>query len=399
MLIGIVGKPSCGKSTFFKALTLADVAIASYPFTTIKPNRGVGHVRVGCADRFFNVQCNPREGYCIGGNRFVPVELLDVAGLVPGAHEGKGLGNQFLDDLRQAHVLIHVIDASGSTNAHGEAVPEGSYDPSNDILFLEKEMDLWYLSILKRPWEKFSRQTFMEHQKLDIAISKQFSGLNANDKMVGAIIERLHLDSENPTRWSENDLGLFATELRKETKPIIIAANKADSLVAQANIKKLSSDFPGYTIVPCSAECELALKEASKKGLIVYIAGESSFMMLDEGKLNEKQKAALKFVEDRVLSVYSGTGVQETLNRAVFDVLGCKAVFPGGVNKLSDQYGRVLPDCFLMPGNSTALDFAFRIHTDIGSSFIRAIDVKRRQTIGKEHVLQNGDVIEIISGK
>ena len=110
MLIGLVGKPSVGKSTFFKAATLAEVEIASYPFTTIKPNHGVGYVKIDCIDKEFNVQCNPNHGFCIDHKRFVPVELMDVAGLVPGASEGKGLGNQFLDDLRQADVFLHIVE-------------------------------------------------------------------------------------------------------------------------------------------------------------------------------------------------------------------------------------------------------------------------------------------------
>src|SRR3970040_2190760 len=116
MLIGLVGKPSSGKSTFFKAATLAEVDIAPYPFTTIKPNHGVGYVKVDCIDKEMGVQCQPAHGFCLKGQRFVPVELMDVAGLVPGASEGKGLGNQFLDDLNQADVLIHIIDIAGSTN-------------------------------------------------------------------------------------------------------------------------------------------------------------------------------------------------------------------------------------------------------------------------------------------
>src|SRR3989338_977131 len=115
MLIGVVGKPSTGKSTFFKASTLADVEIANYPFTTIKPNRAVVFVKIECVDKEFGKQCSPRIGYCVNGKRFVAVELLDVAGLVPGAHEGKGLGNQFLNDLNQADALIHIVDISGST--------------------------------------------------------------------------------------------------------------------------------------------------------------------------------------------------------------------------------------------------------------------------------------------
>ena len=187
MLLGLVGKPSCGKSTFFKALTLADVAIASYPFTTIKPNRGAGHVRIKCVDKEFNAQCNPREGFCIEHNRFVPVEVLDVAGLVPGAHEGKGLGNQFLDDLRQADALIHVVDASGSANEKGEIDKPGSHDPANDVRFLEEEIDLWYFGLLKKSWEKFAKVAFLERKKLAEAVANKFSGLGGTE----AAVERI----------------------------------------------------------------------------------------------------------------------------------------------------------------------------------------------------------------
>ncbi len=397
MLIGIVGKPSSGKSTFFKAMTLADVEIAAYPFTTIKPNRGAGYVRVNCVDRDFGVACNPREGFCIESNRFVPVELLDVAGLVPGAHEGKGMGNQFLDDLRQASVLIHVVDASGSTDENGKRVDAGSHDPSGDVRFLETELDLWYLSILKKPWEKFARQAYMERHKVNDAIARQFSGLNATTEIVKGIISRLNLDAENPVKWSEDDLGRFAVELRRETKPIIIAANKADLPTASANIEKMRAQFADYIIVPCSAESELALKEAAREKLVSYIPGDGSFEVALPDRLSQQQKKALDFIKEEVMGRYGSTGVQECLNKAVFELLKFIAIFPGGVNKLSDQYGRVLPDCLLMPGSSTALGFAYRLHTDLGDGFIRAIDVKTRKTVGKEHVLKSGDVIEIIS--
>ncbi len=398
MLIGIVGKPSCGKSTFFKAMTLAEVDIASYPFTTIKPNRGVGHIRIECAEKAFSVKCNPRAGYCAEGNRFVPVELLDVAGLVPGAHEGKGMGNQFLDDLRQADALIHVVDASGSTNEKGESVAAGSYNPQNDVKFLEHELDMWYLQILKKPWEKFTRQTQMEKQKVARAIAKQFSGLNATEPMVKDIIARLKLNEEDATKWTEDQVWNFAVELRKRTKPIIIAANKTD-LMPREKFLELKNAFPETIIIPASAESELALKEAARAGLIEYMAGSSDFTIKDESRLNERQKAALTFIKENVLKKYGTTGVQEVLNKAVLELLNCIAIFPGGMNKLEDQYGRVLPDCFLLPHNSTALDFAYKLHTDLGEGFIRAIDVKKRQTVGKEHLLNMGDVIEIVSSK
>ncbi len=398
MLIGIVGKPSCGKSTFFKAMTLAEVDIASYPFTTIKPNRGVGHARIECAETFFKVKCNPRTGYCVNGNRFVPVELMDVAGLVPGAHEGKGMGNQFLDDLRQADALIHVIDASGSTNERGESVEKGSYNPENDIKFLEYELDMWYLQILRKPWEKLAKQAQMEKEKAAKAIAKQFSGLNANESVVKGIIQKLKLNEEDATKWSESDIRDFAVELRRRTKPIIIAANKID-LVEKGKFEELRQKFPNHMMVACSAESELALKEAAKHNLINYIPGDSGFSIIEEGKLTEKQKSALEFIRQNVQRKYGSTGVQEVLNKAVFEMLKYIAIFPGGMNKLGDQYGNILPDCFLMPPGSTALDFAYKLHTDFGNNFIRAIDVKKRLTVGREHKLGAGDVIEIVSGR
>jgi len=179
MQIGIVGKANVGKSTFFKALTLSEILIANYPFATIEPNKGFGFARIPCVDKEFNEKCNPRFGYCIDNNRFVPIEVLDVAGLVPGAHEGKGMGNKFLDDLRQAHALIHVVDMSGSTNEKGEPVEAGSYDPAFDITFLETELDMWYLSIIRKGWDRFARQVMQEHQEIQKALHKQLSGLLA----------------------------------------------------------------------------------------------------------------------------------------------------------------------------------------------------------------------------
>src|SRR3989338_3655242 len=193
MLIGVVGKPSAGKSTFFKAQTLSNVEIANYPFTTIKPNRGSGYVRIQCVDKEFNVQCNPRFGYCTEGKRFVPVELLDVAGLVPGAHEGKGMGNQFLDDLNQADALIHIIDISGSTNDKGEPIPALSYDPANDIKFLEHELDMWYLRVMEKGWDKFARAVNQEKPELNKAVAKQLSSLRVTKKLIEGDIQKLAL--------------------------------------------------------------------------------------------------------------------------------------------------------------------------------------------------------------
>lgn len=400
MLVGIIGKANVGKSTFFKSATLSEVEIANYPFATIKPNHGVGYVKVPCAETFFKVKCNPRFGYCLNSIRFVPIDLLDVAGLVPGAHEGKGMGNQFLDDLRQADVLIHVVDMAGSTNEKGEPIQPGSYDPANDIRFLEVELDMWYFGLMKKVWEKFARQTNQEQMKTDKAIVKQFSGLGATDPVVKALLKELGMEEKGILKWTEEDVKAFSVALRKKTKPMIIAANKMDIPAGQQNFEHISTAFPHLPMIPCSAESELALKEAAKHGLIDYVPGEKSFKVINDGKLSSQQSTALQFIQEKILNTLpEGSGVQAILNAAVFKVLGYIPIFPGGMNKLQDQEGRTLPDCFLLPKNSTALDFAFKVHTDLGKNFIRAIDVKTRMTVGKEHPLKFGDVIEIIANK
>ena len=398
MLIGVVGKPSAGKSTFFKAQTLSNVEIANYPFTTIKPNRGSGYVRIQCVDKEFNVQCNPRFGYCTEGKRFVPVELLDVAGLVPGAHEGKGMGNQFLDDLNQADALIHIIDISGSTNDKGEPIPALSYDPANDIKFLEHELDMWYLRLIEKGWEKFARTVNQEKPELNKAVAKQLGALRVTDKLMERVIQKLSLNPDI-MNWDKNVLMKIATELRKATKPMLIACNKIDVKGADENFERLKKEFPGHMLVPCSAAAELALREAAMRGIIKYIPGDSSFEILKPDKLSQNQKQGLEMIKKDIIGKYGSTGVQEVLNKAVFNLLKYIAVFPGGVGKLQDQNGNYIPDCFLMPPNTTALDFAYRLHTDFGRNFIKAINVKTKMPVGKDHLLAHRDVIEIMSKK
>ncbi|MFT4312581.1 MAG: redox-regulated ATPase YchF [Candidatus Woesearchaeota archaeon] len=392
MLVGLVGKPNVGKSTFFRAATLAQVATGNYPFVTIKPNHGTAYVKTDCASTFFNVTPTPREGYVIDGKRFVPIELMDVAGLVPGAHSGQGMGNAFLDDLRQADVLIHIIDISGSTNEKGEPVPVGSYDPANDIRFLETELDMWYLGIIQKGWDKFARTVQQTKGDIAKAIAKQLSGLKVTEEDVEQAISTF--SKQDPTAWEQSDLQILAKKLREKTKPIIIGANRIDIAIAKENLEKIQKEFPHYTIFGCSAESEVALREASRQQLIEYTPGESTFTI--KTQVTEKQKHALNFIE-KLLSDWKTTGVQQILDKAVFDVLDYMPIFPGGAKKLEDSQGRVLPDCFLLKRGSTALDFAYKIHTDLGKRFIRAIDVKKKLTIGKDHILQDGDVIEIIS--
>ncbi len=392
MLLGLVGKPSCGKSTFFKAATLAEVLIAAYPFATIKPNHGIGYVRIDCIDKELGIQCQPRTGFCLNGQRFVPVELMDVAGLVEGASEGKGLGNQFLDELRQADVFIHIIDISGTTDEEGKET-EG-YDPLKDVKMLEKELDAWYFGILKKVWKTFARTLQMEKGNFAAAVARQFSGLKVSENHVKSVLLKLKYDAERPAEWSDEQIKNFARELRHLTKPMILAANKIDKPSGRKNFERLKKEYPELIVVPCSADSELALKEASKAGLIDYVPGDKDFKILKD--LSEKQKDALEMIKKDVLEIYGSTGVQEVLNRAVFDLLRYIAIFPAG-GDLKDSKGRVLPDCYLVPEGTTALEFAYHIHSDLGDNFVKAVDVRTKKAVGKEHVLKHRDGVEILT--
>ncbi|MEA3399461.1 MAG: redox-regulated ATPase YchF [Patescibacteria group bacterium] len=408
MLIGLVGKPSVGKSTFFKAATLAEVDIASYPFTTIKANHGVGYVKVECVEKDFNTKCNPNHGFCIDGNRFVPIDLMDVAGLVPGASEGKGLGNQFLNDLREADAFIHIVDISGTTDIEGKLCE--SHDPAEDIQFLEDELNNWYFNIFKKGWRTFSRRVDMQGQKLSDAISTQFSGLKVNEEHVKKVLLKTKL-SEKCSEWSDEDVLKFSSELRKLSKPMIIAANKIDVASGKENYERIIKEFPDLIIIPCSADSELALRQAVKAELIEYIPGEKDFVLTegvedtlkgtrtsDNKILNKKQLEALNKIKENVLNKFEvGTGVQEVLNKVVFNLLGYLPIFPASANRLADSKGNILPDCFLLPPGSTALDFAFFLHTDFGNNFIKAIDAKTKRALGKDYNLKARDALEIIT--
>ena len=395
MLIGLVGKPSAGKSTFFKAATLSEVEIASYPFTTIKANRGVGYVKIDCLDKEFGVDCNPAHGFCLNHNRFVPVELMDVAGLVPGASEGKGLGNQFLNDLRLADAFIHIVDMSGETDSEGK--PVESHNPLKDIEFLDKELDNWYFNFLLKAWKIFVKRINTSDENFSEAVSKQFSGLKVTEENVKQALRELTLPAK-PISWKDDDLKKFSSLLRRLSKPTIIAANKMDLPNAEKNYKRVKEKFPKTFTVPCSADSELALRRASKSGVIDYIPGEKTFEIRESVELSGEQKKGLDKIRENVLEKFEfGTGVQEVLNKSVFELLDYVAVFPASANKLGDSKGNILPDCFLLPKGSTALDFAFYLHTDFGKNFIKAIDARTKRALGKNYELKNRDALEIVT--
>jgi ribosome-binding ATPase len=395
MIIGLIGKANVGKSTFFNAATDLAVPVANYPFTTIQPNVGVAYARTKCVCREFGVQDNPVHSVCIDGNRFIPVKLIDIAGLVPGAHTGKGLGNKFLDDARQADVLIHVIDASGSTDANGRPVPSGTGDPTFDIRFVEDEFDLWIESIIGRDWNKIAREAESQGQKLEQLLAKRLSGLAINEQMIITAIQSSGLSLKKPVTWNHEDVLLFCKVLRIKAKPFVIAANKADLPSAEDNIKKIKAD--GLELIPCASEAEAMLRKASKKGILHYLPGDASFDVKPEITLNAQQQKALDLVKV-FMQKYGSTGVQEVVNIACFKLLGMVEVYPVEDEfKLTDKKGNVLPDVWLLPEGSTAKDLAGAIHADLAKGFLYAIDARTKQRISANHPLKSGDVIKIAS--
>jgi len=392
MQIGLLGKANVGKSTFFSAATETPVQIGNFPFTTIQPNVGIAYVNTTCACKHFKIE--HRNPLCVYGMRFIPVKLIDVAGLVPGAHEGKGLGNQFLDDARQAEVLIHIVDISGSTDIQGQPVNIGTHDPREDIKFVEDEFDFWFKQILEREWPKLSKEIEKKSTKLVNGITDRFSGLGVKDYQVHEVLQNLDLLTKKPTEWNDSILTKFAQMLRKKTKPMLIAANKADLCKDLGVTNELHKD---RDIVNCSAETELLLKKAAKANLIDYIPGNEKFVMNKNVDLSPPQKEALNLVE-RVLSKLNSTGIQTALNSAIFRVLKLIVVFPvEDETRLSNKDGEVLPDAKLLSENATAKNLAEIIHQDIAKGFLYAVDVKTKQRIGADHQLKNGDVIKIVS--
>ena len=395
MQIGIVGKPNVGKSTFFGAATMAPVEIANYPFTTIAANKGVGYVRSKCPCKELGVTCTPHNSGCVDGIRMIPVELLDVAGLVPDAWQGKGLGNQFLDDLRQADALINVIDVSGSTDIEGNPGKPGDHDPQEDVTFLRREIELWIREIIKNGFGKIARTAKMTGAKPDAILYERLAGLNVTENEVKAAVRDVN-PPDDPTKWDDDIMLALAQKIREYGKPMIVAMNKAD-IAPEGNIDRVReiSDMAVVTM----AETELALKKAHDAKLVDYTPGDEGFRIREGVKLNDNQKKALDYMAEN-MERNGGTGVQECLEKAAFDLLDLITVYPvEDENKYTDHFGRVLPDAFLVPRGSTARDLAYKVHTELGDKFIRAVNAKTKRTVGSDYILQDGDVIRIVANR
>lgn len=390
MQIGIVGKTNTGKTTFFSAVSLVDAEIGNRPFVTIKPNQGTGYVTAKCVHPEFEKQCMPQNSKCENGIRLIPATLLDVAGLIEGAWQGKGLGNQFMNDLMQAAALIHVLDCSGTTDAEGN--PAKGHDPANDVRFLEKEIDYWVRGILEKNWAKISKSATANSKPWE-PIADQLSGLGMGEGQVKEVFESGHFGAK-PSEWNEEEVLRFASAIRQRSKPMLIACNKMDLPQAKENFEKLKKEFPEKIFVPCCAEAELTLRKAARAGLIDYVPGAKEFSV--RGNLDERQKHALDFIQTHVLDAWGNTGVQQAINKTAFELLKLIVVYPvEDANKLTDSKENVLPDARLLKQGATAIDLAASVHSSFAERFVAAIDCRSKQKLGKEHALKMNDVVKI----
>lgn len=397
--IGIVGKPNVGKSTFFTAATEAEAEVGNYPFTTIDENRGVAHVEVACPHAEKGTPCDPAHGYCLEGRRFVPVEVIDVAGLVPDAHLGKGLGNKFLDTLRQADALLHVVDLAGATDAEGNPVSPGTHDPVEDVRFLERELDHWIAGILGERWDRTARE-IKAQGKATAGITERLTGLGVREPHVVVALKESGLDTSRIESWGQEELLALAGALRRRAKPLLVVGNKADQVDLQER-GRVSAWCRDQQIpfVAASAEAELALSRAAKGGLVEYRSGDRSFKPV-EGKLDPKRKQALEYIRSHVMEPLGSTGVTKAVTAAARDLLDLIVAYPvEDEEKWTDKKGRMLPDAFLVPRGTTAKGFAYKVHSDFGDKFVRAVDGRTHRAVGADHELEDGSVLRIVADR
>ncbi|MBY9000928.1 MAG: redox-regulated ATPase YchF [Candidatus Heimdallarchaeota archaeon] len=392
----MVGKPSCGKSTFLNALTMVDAKVGDYPFTTVDPNRGTAYVRSPCVCKIHEVEDNPINSICKDGIRFLPVHILDVAGLVPGASEGRGLGNKFLDDLRQADVLLHIVDASGSLDAEGNPIDKGSWDPLEDVRFLDKEIDAWIHAIIQRDYMSMKKKAMAEKLRLSKLLHEKLTGLAIKKSVIAEAIHEVGLVDNDPSTWDDN-LAELVTIIRQKAKPMVIVANKIDQPKADENLNKLKEQL-STDVFPAAALAEVFLRTEQERNTISYNLGDSEYLIVDEEKLGEQKKMLLEKIDENLLKKYGSTGVQTILSHVVFNLLDMIVVYPvEDTAKLADKAGNVLPDAFLVPRGTTAIEFAGKIHTDFAKNFIHAQLAPSGRRIGADYELKNNDVIKIIS--
>jgi len=353
--VGIVGLPNAGKSTLFNALTRAGATVGNYPFTTIEPNTGIVPVPDPRLEQLAAIFDPPRV---------IPatVTFTDIAGLVRGASQGEGLGNQFLGHIRETDAIALVVrcfDDGDVTHV------EGSVDPVRDIDLLELELQLADLESVSKRLDKSERTSRLQkdHAEEDIAVLRRV---------------REHLDSGQPVRT----LGLTGEESARvrdlfllTAKPILVVANVDENDATGAAVLQqvaARAERSGGEAVAVSARIEAELSELDADDQRDFLAS----LGLDEPGLNR-------------------------LARSAYHLLALLTFFTAGEKEVR---------AWTVRRGETALDAAGEIHTDFVKGFIRAEVVSAADLIaansyaavreqgrlrleGRDYLVQDGDVM------
>jgi len=395
--IGLIGKTNTGKTTFFNSSTLSSDEISTYPFTTKKSSTSVGYAITLCVHPEFNVIDNPNNSRCEDGWRYIPIELIDLPGLIKDAWKGKGLGNQFLSIASQSDALLHVVDASGSIDATGKITETGSGDPVSDFADIEEELNLWYQKILEGNRDRLQKIIKSGDDHVD-ALTELYQGVGVKRNHVKEALKTSGLEEKDIENYDMQDSKKFASYLRKISKPTLIVANKIDVKGADKNFERLRERYNDMIVIPASADSELTLRRAEQKNLIKYSPGSEKFDILQTNELNQKQKEALDFIQSDIMGEYMRTGVQFAINVTVFKLLKMNSVYPvASPEKLSDKKGRVLPDLVLLKDGATVTDLAKEIHSDLTKGLLYAKDLRYNLRVPTNYQLRDRDVISLIS--
>jgi len=395
--IGLIGKTNTGKTTFFNAATLSSSEISTYPFTTKKAETATAHAITLCVHSEFDVKDNPNNSKCEDGWRYIPIELIDLPGLIKDAWKGKGLGNKFLSIAAQSDALLHIVDVSGSIDSSGKLTEIGSGDPISDFADIEEELIMWYHKILEGNRDKVSKLLEGKSNKVDV-LTDLYRGIGVKKDHVKDALKATNLEDMDFNDFDSQDTKKFATFLRNISKPTLIVANKIDIKGGDKTFDRIRERYNDMIVVPASADSELSLRRAEQKGLIKYSPGSEQFQIIKPEDLSEKQKNALEFIKRGIMGEYMRTGVQFAINIAVFKLLKMNSVYPvANEENLSDKKGRVLPDLILMRDGSTVADLAKEIHTDLPKGLLYGKDLRYKLRLPVTYQLRDRDVISLVS--
>ncbi|OLY81288.1 putative GTP-binding protein [Smittium mucronatum] len=356
--------------------------------------------------------------------------MIDVAGLVPGASEGRGLGNKFLDDLRHADVLIHIVDSSGTTDENGKATK--GYDPTNDIEWLRSEIHAWIFNNLNKKWDAIVRRHIATKSTSANTFQTQLSGYGTSKEI---IVESLGGDyGKTPLKdWTSDFLYDFVFKFIDVRFPTVIALNKIDHPDSDTNItriikyytsanKKSMSNNPSEEskdkimvhgvdpdrIVLTSALSECYLKLLAKQNYIIYNTGDEDFISLeDDPSLSDRLVSfdnnvadELERIRDLVLYRYFSTGTQQAIIKAV-ETLNMIPVYPVKKiptilpNSSPEDFSKVngeksiFRDVILVKSGTTVKQFAEILGDDFAKNFNGAESIGGLQ-LGEDDVIVPG---------